>query len=163
MNEFLIAPSSLRYQGRELTLYSMKNIANIVIEGKDFARDIEGKNLLKVTKLLPFDPNFNMINELFTTNQSLIHAQLAHDDIVRIAEKCYKSLEDFREALKPRQRAYEEECSRTGDSQVSKCIALFKILQRRGCKTWRNFEREFSRFSIFCGRNPMVTTTTLCS
>ena len=168
MNEFLIAPSSLQYpfEGRELALYSMRNIASIVIEGKDFARDIEGKNLLKTTKLLPFEPYFNMgniINELFTTNQSLIHSQLAHDDIVRIAERCYKSLEYFREALKPRQRAYEEECSRTGDSQVSRCIALFQVLQRRGCKTWRDFEREFSRFSIFCGRNPMVTTTTLCS
>ena len=162
MNDFLISPSSLRYpfQGRELTLYSMSEIANVVIDGKDFARDIEGKNPLRVSLLLPFEPYFSMgsvTNELFSTNQSICSQELSGEDLLRVSEFCCKNLESFEIALKPSLTAYEDECSRAGDSRVRRCAGLFQILQRRGCKTWRDFEREFSIFSIFCGRNPMVT------
>ena len=161
MKEFLIAPSSLKYpfEENELTIYSMKEIARAINEGKVYVKDVEGNNLLNTRDLLPFEPYFNMGNimeKLFCTNESLVHCELVHEDIIEISENCYKYLRDFEEALKPKQKAYEEEFSKTGDSQVSRCIALFQILQRRGCKTWRDFEHEFSRFSIFCGRNPMV-------
>ena len=162
MNEFLISPLSLQYpfQGRELTLYSMSEIANVVIDGKDFARDIEGKNPLRVSLLLPFEPYFSMesvTNELFSTNQSICSQELSCEDLLRVSEFCCKNLQSFEIALKPSLTAYEDECSRAGDSRVRRCAGLFQILQRRGCKTWRDFEREFSRFSIFCGRNPLVS------
>ena len=168
MNEFLIAPSCLRYpfQGRELTLYSMREIAIVVIDGMDFPRDTEGKNPLRVSLLLPFEPYFSMgsvTDEFFSTDQSTRSRELSREDLLRVSEFCCKNLESFEIALKPSLTAYEDECSRAGDSRVRRCAGLFQILQRRGCKTWRDFEREFSRFSIFCGRNPMVTTTTLCS
>ena len=163
MNEFLISPLSLQYpfQGKELTLYSMREIANVVINGKDFARDTEGKNPLRVSLLLPFEPYFSMgsvTNELFSTDQSTLSQELSREDLLRVSEFCCKNLESFEIALKPSLTAYEDECSRAGDSRVRRCAGLFQILQRRGCKTWRDFEREFSRFSIFCGRNPLVSS-----
>ena len=42
-------------------------------------------------------------------------------------------------------------------TEVDRCAALFQIVQRRGCKTWRDFEQELSRFIVFCGRSPMVS------
>ena len=167
MNEFLIAPSSLKYpfEGRELTLYSMRDITSIVIEGKPYAKDIEGKKPLDIHLLLPFEPYYNLgylCNTIFSASQSSTD-DIPREALIRVAEKSYRNLQYFEAALQPNPIAYEEECSRVGDSQFLKCIALFEVLQRRGCKTWRDFEREFSRFSIFCGRNPMVTTTTLCS
>ena len=163
MNDFLISPLSLQYpfQGRELTLYSMREIANVVIDGKDFARDIEGKNPLRVSLLLPFEPYFSMgsvTNKLFSTDQSTRSRELSGEDLLRVSEFCCKNLESFEIALKPSLTAYEDECSRAGDSRVRRCTGLFQILQRRGCKTWRDFEQEFSRFSIFCGRNPLVSS-----
>ena len=171
MNEFLIAPSNLHYpfEGRELTLYSMRKIASIVIEGKPCAKDIEGKKKpLDVHLLLPFEPYYklgDLIGSFFSAEQSL-NEEISHECLEQIAIKCHKNLKDFETALQPNLIAYEEECSRVGGSEVMKCVALFHTLknsQKRAMKTWRDFEREFSRFSIFCGRDPMVTTTTLCS
>ena len=170
MNEFLIAPSSLQYpfEGRELTLYSMRKIASIVVEGKDFAKDIDGKKPLNVHLLLPFEPYYklgDLIGSFFSAEQSL-NEEISQECLKQIAMKCHENLKDFETALQPNLIAYEEECSRVGGSEVMKCVALFNMLknsQKRAMKTWRDFEREFSRFSIFCGRNPMVTTTTLCS
>ena len=171
MNEFLIAPSSLHYpfEGRELTLYSMRKIASIVIEGKDFAKDVEGKKKpLDVHLLLPFEPYYklgDLIGSFFTTEQS-VNEEISQEHLEQIAMKCHKNLKDFETALQPNLIAYEKECSRVGGSEVMKCVALFSTLknsQKTAMKTWRDFEREFSRFSIFCGRDPMVTTTTLCS
>ena len=176
MNEFLIAPSNLQYpfEERELTLYSMRKIASIVVEGKDFAKDVEGKKKpLDVHLLLPFEPYYklgDLIGSFFTAEQSL-NKEISQEWLEQIAIKCHKNLRDFETALQPNLIAYEKEkkekeCSKVGDSEVMKCVALFSTLknsQKTAMKTWRDFEREFSRFSIFCGRNPMVTTTTLCS
>ena len=175
MNEFLIAPSSLQYpfEGRELTLYSMRQIASCVVEGKDFAKDVEGKKPLDVHLLLPFEPYYKLgdiIGSFFSAEQSL-NEEISQECLKQIAIKCHKNLREFKTALQPDLIAYEEECSRVGGSEVMKCVAprmlsLFRTLknsQKRSMKTWRDFEREFSRFSIFCGRDPMVTTTTLCS
>ena len=170
MNEFLIAPSSLKYpfEGRELTLYSMRKIASIVVEGKPYAKDIEGKKPLDVHLLLPFEPYYklgDLIGSFFSAEQSL-NEEISQECLEQIAMKCYENLEAFKRALQPNLIAYEKECSRVGGSEVMKCVALFSTLknsQKTAMKTWRDFEREFSRFSIFCGRDPMVTTTTLCS
>ena len=170
MNEFLIAPSCLQYpfEGRELILYSMRKIASVVVEGKDFVKDIEGKKPLSISQLLPFEPYYklkDLIDRFFTAEQSL-NEEISQECLEQIAMKCHKYLRDFETALQPNLIAYEEECSRVGGSEVKKCVALFRTLknsQKRPMKTWRDFKREFSRFSIFCRRDPMVTKIALSS
>ena len=106
MNEFLIAPSSLQYpfEGRELTLYSMKKIASIVVEGKDFAKDVEGKKKpLDVHLLLPFEPYYKLgdiIGSFFSAEQSL-NEEISQECLKQIAIKCYKNLKEFETALQP--------------------------------------------------------------
>ena len=163
MNEFLIAPSCLQYpfKGRELTVYSMIKIASVVIDGRDFAKDIEGKNPLGISQLLPFEPYYKLgylIGSFFTAEQSL-NEEISQECLEQIAIKCHKNLRDFETALQPNLIAYEDECSKVGGSEVKKCIALFHTLKnkkKRAMKSWKDFEREFSRFSIFCGRNPLA-------
>ena len=164
MNEFLIAPSCLQYpfEVRKLTLYSIKTIASVVVEGKDYAKDFEETEPpLGISQLLPFEPYYNLedlIDRFFTAEQSL-NEEISQECLEEIAMKCHKNLRDFETALQPNLIAYEEECSRVGGSEVMKCVALFRTLkhcQKRAMKTWRDFEHVFRRFSIFCGRNPMV-------
>ena len=163
MNEFVIAPSCLQYpfEGRELTLYSMKKIASIVVEGKNFVKDIVGKNPVDISQLLPFEPYYklgDLIDRFFTAEQSL-NKEISQECLEQIAIKCHKNLKEFETALQPNLIAYVEECSRVGGSEVMKCVALFRTLknnQKRAMKTWRDFEQVFRKFSIFCGRNPMV-------
>ena len=164
MKEFLISSSSIHYpfKERELTLYSMREVAQVINEGTDFTKDIEGKNLHRVSELLAFEPYYKLgelIGYFFTKEQSL-NTEIPSEYVEQIAKKSHKSLSDFEAALQPDLVAYEEECSRVGGSEVMKCVALFRTLknsQERAMKTWRDIEREFSRFSIFCGRNPMVS------
>ena len=118
MNEFVIAPSCLQYPfgGRELTLYSMKKIASIVVEGKKFVKDIVGKNPLDISQLLPFEPYYKLgglIGRFFTAEQSL-NEEISQECLEEIAIKCHKNLRDFETALQPNLIAYEEECSRVG-------------------------------------------------
>ena len=104
MKEFLIAPSSLQYpfEGRELTLYSMKEIAKVIITGKEFPKDTEGKSTIHTSQLLPFEPFFNfgedLICNLFTPDQSR-ESEISRHNMFQIANKCYKMLDDFKKAL----------------------------------------------------------------
>ena len=162
MKEFLIAPSSLQYpfEGRELTLYSMKEIAKVVIMGKEFPIDTEGKNTIPISQLLPFEPFFNfgedLIGNLFTSDEPR-KREVSQLNLFQIANKCFNKLNDFKKALQPNEIAFQRECVKPDCTEVDRCVAMFQIIQRRGCKTWRDFEQEFSRFSIFCGRHPMVS------
>ena len=161
MKEFLIAPSSLQYpfEGREHTLYSMKEIANVVIAGKEFPKDTEGRSTIHISQLLPFEPFFNfgenLVDSLFTPGQRIMSP--TKPNFIMMAKRCYEKLDDFKKALNPDQFAFQRECVKPDCTEVDRCVALFHIIQRRGCKTWRDFEEEFSRFSVFCGRNPMVS------
>ena len=161
MKEFLIAPSSLQYpfEGRELTLYSMKEIAKIIIAGKEFPKDTEGRSTIHISQLLPFEPFFNfgenLVDSLFTPGQR--NMSPTKPNFIMMAKRCYEKLDDFKKALNPDQFAFQRECVKPDCTEVDRCVALFQIIQRRGCKTWRDFEEEFSRFSVFCGRNPMVS------
>ena len=159
VTEYVIAPSSLKYpfEGRELTLYSMREVARATIEGKDYARDTEGKNPITIPELLPFEPYHNMgdvVPKFFSGDTSVA---VTSEELTQIAVKCYKKLAELNTAFKPDVVYFEKECEKADYTKVERCVALFHILQRRGhFKTWRDFQQEFSRFSIFCEHNPLV-------
>ena len=159
MKEFLIHPSNLQYpfEGRELTLYSMREIAKIIVEGKPKAMDTMGKNLISIPELLPFEPYLcmhHLIERFFVGDTS---PAVTADDMERLEIKCRDTLTDLKKAFGQEISAFQMECTRDERTEVESCKTLFRILQRRGFKTWKHFEKGFSRFSIFCGRNPIVS------
>ena len=162
MTEYLIAPSSLKYpyEGRELTLYSMREVARATIEGKDYARDTEGKNPITIPQLLPFEPYYNMgnlVSKFFSENTSVA---VTSEDLTQIAVKCHEKLAELKTAFKPDIGYFQRECVKVDCTEVERCVALFHILQRRGCfKTWRDFQQEFNRLSVFCEQSPLVSMT----
>ena len=162
MREYLIAPSSLKYpfEGRELTLYSMREVARATIEGKDYARDTEGKNPITIPQLLPFEPYHNMgnlVSKFFSENTSVA---VTSEELTQIAVKCHEKLAELKTAFKPDIGYFQRECVMVDCTEVERCVALFHILQRRGrFKIWRDFQQEFSRFSIFCEQSPLVSMT----
>ena len=38
----------------------MREVARATIEGKEYAKDSEGKNIIKIQQLLPFEPYHNV-------------------------------------------------------------------------------------------------------
>ena len=146
MKEYLIHPSNLQYpfEGRELTLYRMREIAKVIVEGKAKAVDTMGKNLISIPELLPFEPYLGMhhlIERFFVGDTSL---PVTADDMKLLETELKKAFEQEISVLK-----MDPECVRDEHTEV-------QSYTRRGFKTWKHFEEEFSRFSIFCGRNPMV-------
>jgi hypothetical protein len=157
MKEYLIHPSNLQYpfEGRELTLYSMREIAKVIVEGKPKAKDTMEKNLISIPELLPFEPYFGMhhlIEKFFVGDTSL---PVTADDMIRLEIKCRDMLTELKKAFEQDIRAFQRDCTGAECTEVESCNTLFRILQRRGFKTWKHFEEGFSRFSIFCGKNPM--------
>ena len=115
--------------------------------------DVMGKKSISIPELLPFEPYIDMhhlIERFFVGDTS---PAVTPDDMTRLEIKCHKMLTELKKAFEQDISAFQMECMCI---EVESCKALFHILQRRGFKTWKHFERGFSRFSIFCGRNPMV-------
>ena len=54
MKEYLINPSNLQYpfEGRELTLYDIKEIAKVVNEGKQYAKATGEKKIDQYTRII---------------------------------------------------------------------------------------------------------------
>ena len=159
IREDLIAPSSLKYpfEGRELTLYSMREVARATIEGKKYVEDTKGKNPITISQLLPFEPYHNMgdlVPKFFSGDTS---AAVTPEELTQLAEKCHDKLAELKTAFKPDISSFQRECEKADCTEVERCVALFHILQRRGrFKTWRDFQQEFSRFSIFYKQSPLV-------
>ena len=159
MREYLISPSGLKYpfERRELTLYSIREVAASTIVGKDYARDTEGKNPITIPQLLPFEPYHNMGNlvpRFFSGDTSIA---VTPEELTQLAEKCHDKLAELKTAFKPNIGSFQRECEKADCTEVERCVALFHILQRRGrFKTWRDFQQEFSRFSIFCKQSPLI-------
>ena len=162
MKEFLIAPSSLQYpfEGKNLILYNMREVARVVIKGDEYPKNTEEKSTIHISKLLPFEPFLNfgedLIGNFFSPDQSR-EEELLWKNLHQIAKKCNKKLHEFEQALQPDPSAFQVECVKPNCTDVDRFARLLLIVQRRGCKTWRDFEQKFSRFSIFCGQNPMVS------
>ena len=152
MKEYLIGPSSLKYpfEERELTLYSMREVARATIEGKEYAKDAEGKNLIKVQQLLPFEPyhNVNLFWKFFSGDTS---AAVTLEELTQLSEKCHDKLAELSAEFKPDISSFQRECEKADCTEVERCVALFHILQRREqFERWRYLQQGLSRFSIFC-------------
>ena len=159
MKEYLISPSSQKYpfKGRELTLYSMREVARAMIEGKKFAKDTKGYNLINLPQLLPFEPYHNMRDLIwkFFSGDTLV--AVTPEELTQIAEKCHGKLAELKAAFQPDIGSFQRECEKADCTEVERCVALFHILQRRGrFKTWKDFQEEFSRFSVFCEQSLVV-------
>ena len=162
MKEYLIAPSSLKYpfEGRELILYSMSEVAKVTIDGKKYAKDTKGDNLISLPQLLPFEPYHNMGDLIWKFFSGDTSAVVTSEELKQLAGECHDKLAELKTAFKPDVGSFQRECEKAECTEVERCVALFHILQRRGrFKTWRDFQQEFSRFSVFCEQNPLVRIT----
>ena len=154
MKEYLIAPSNLKYpfEGREPTLYTMREVAVAAIEGKEFARDIEGKNPITIPQLLPYESFYRMGDLIWKFFSGDTSVAVTPGELTQLAEKCHDKLTELNTAFKPDVSSFQRDCEKAEHTKVAieRCVALFQILQRRGrFKSWRDFQQEFSRFSIF--------------
>jgi len=117
MSDYLISPSALQYplmSGQECTLYGMKDVATAVVTAKQFVVDDNGTNTAELTNLLPFEPytgfGETLLRKLFDTEYS--NKEVSNKELSDIADRAYKQLHSFEQALKPMQSRLQVRCNR---------------------------------------------------
>ena len=138
MSESLISPSSIQYpyqKESEKALYSLKDVAKTLVKGKPYVtHDIYDP--IKLTELLPLEPYIGLSKEILEKlfSDEYLEKQVTDPDLIQNAEKSYHN------------------------DEVLLCVYLPQVFQDLGSKTFKELQTQLSKFSIFCGRNPLVST-----
>ena len=67
--------------------------------------------------------------KFFSGNTS---AAVTQGELTQLAEKCHDKLAQLKTAFNP-DIVFQKECMKADCTDVERCVALFHILQRRGC------------------------------
>ena len=169
MSEAMMHPSCIIYpfkDSQSIVLYSIKEIANAVTNCQINVLDQRGGNWLKVSELLLFEPYagvdgellHELLRELFCKDNS--EKRMDESFLVRLANQIHPRMELYEKAINPYPGTYQDEVERES-TPAGKCRVLLQSLYRRIIPTYENFHKELDKFSIFCGRDPMVRATVL--
>ena len=163
MTQSMIHPDCLQYPLEQrlregIIQYSLKEVAGAVVEGTQCAVDEDGTNPIALVKLLPFEPFYALgqtaIAKLFCTKTVTRDVHVTDTDLTEVAERAY---EMFREA-----NPSHDHHRRNPNNPIVCCKNLLKRVRDRGRGSFRELEQALSQFSIFCGENPLVSTSIQC-
>ena len=174
--ELLIDPTNLSSyplpSSSELTLYTMADqVVNAVRECEPFAVDITGRKNLKLVKALHFEPyhgiNKKLINQLFDkdlANQEVDDSFL-HDLAANMYPKLMKQV-PIQMVLRmfdiSDDRLFYKSCDQFPDEKDNPIMRCFRLLLEwkncdTGGSTYQSLRTTLNKYSIFCGRNPLVS------
>ena len=147
MTEFLIRPSNIQYPFSDdhVSLYSLTHIANAIIKKETRLENQDGYNSILIRDLVIFEPYLSirpeLLNELFHPDNS--------DKLVSMS---------FLEVVDPQPAIDQQEELEKNSIPASKCLVLLQwLLRKLENPTYGNFHKELAKYSIFCGKNPMVS------
>ena len=116
----------LLMSGQELTLYGMKDVATAVVAAKPFVLDDSGTKPAELTNLLPFEPytgfGETLLRKLFDTEYS--NKEVSNKELSDIADRAYKQLDSFEQALKPMQSHFQEQAINAIDIYHKMCLSI---------------------------------------
>ena len=166
MTEFVIRPSNVHYPFSDelVSLYSLTDIANAIAKKETHVVDQQSHNssktLIPLCNLVLFEPYLcvgpELLNELFHQDNSdkLVSATfLAH-----LASRVHPQISFFEEVIDPQPAMHYQEELETKSLPASKCFILLQwLLRKLKDPMYENLHKELDKFSIFCGRNPLVS------
>ena len=164
MMQFFLHPSQIKYPFKpsgDLSVYSLTDISNAFAKKHEHVIDQHCHcNPVAIEELLFFEPYFNvgpeLLNELFSKDNA--SNVVAEDFLAHLASTLYPQMALYEKAINPQALAYQREIHNE-ETEAGKCLILFRKLHQRiqGQRTYENFHKELDKFSIFCGKNPMVS------
>ena len=107
----------LLMSGQEPTLYGMKDVATAVVAAKPFFLDDSGTKLVQLTNLPYTGFSETLLRKLFDTEYS--NTEVSNKELSDIADRAYKQLDSFGQALKPMQSHFQERCNQAINAMVS--------------------------------------------
>ena len=160
MQESLISPSSIQYpiQTRdEIAFYCLKEVAITMIKGKSYVTN-DAHDPIQLRELLPFEAYSGLSEKILVKLFAGGKKKVTDSDLNQIAEKAYHNLQLFKAAVKPNPLTWQRWCEQAGSNEVLLCVYLLHVFLDGGSKTFKELQTQLSKFSIFCGRNPLVST-----
>ena len=158
--EFLLHPSQVREyplkSPAEQDLISIREVSKAVVEG---SRGVVGLNIKPVDlkELLLFEPYANLkadiLQEIFLGDTKVVSDRLLY----AVAELVHYKKDLFLDMLKPSPAQLEEKIVR--EAPGGQCKEFLCVLQcwRGDSGTYQSLRETLDQFSVFAGRNPLVS------
>ena len=168
MMEYLIHPKDVQYpltkDGREMKKFSVNDIAQRVIENKPFTSEILQRGMPEyIEDLLLFEPYLGLgadiIQKLFSSEDEA--QEVTKYFLNQLASQTFERLSMYKKMINPKEARYAELCEQAPFNQVKQCYYLFQLWSKRGSATFKALRQLFDGYSIFHGRNPLVSTSRL--
>ena len=172
ITEFFVHPSSVEYPlkvSEGITLFSLAAVAGAVASAKPCvvsdcgrSKDLE---FLKVEDLLCFEPysdsGTEVLKEIF--NDDNCNKEISDDFIYRITDSIVYQAQEIRKKkwlmnmLKVPLIQLQEHTSRVPEGPTRELIGLFQTWRQCTAGIYQCLRETFDKFSVFCGRNPLVS------
>ena len=170
--EFLIHPSSVEYPlkvNEGITLFSLAAVARAIANAKPCVVSDCGKNkdieFLKVENLLCFEPYSDsgkeVLKEIF--NDDNYNKKVTDNFIYRITDSIAHRAQEIQKK-KWLMNVFElpfiqlqEQTSRVPEGPTRELIGLFQTWRQCTAGTYQCLRETLDKFSVFCGRNPLVS------
>jgi len=165
-----LAPTDLQYPpnlSREMTLYAMASVAATVAEGALCVLTDEGDST-GIDELLAFEPYAHLrediIKEIFDDGKqeeevkdSFLYA--ISESLDEKAESVQQKMDFFTKLFNPSRTLLQERINRAPEGRVHELARIFQF--GRGSEgTYGCLREKLDKFSVFCGRNPLVSGCT---
>ena len=164
MMESLIHPEDVQYplkDEREMRIYNVNEIAQRVIENKPFTIESMQRGMIYMEDLLLFEPYLGLGVEIV---KQLFNSECENKEVTehfllnQLASQTFKRLSMYKKMINPNEARYAELCEQAPFNQVKQCYYLFQLWSKRGSATFKALRQLFDGYSIFHGRNPLVSS-----
>ena len=162
MTEYLIRPSSVYYPFTDdhVSLYSLTSVANAIAKKETHVEDQHGYKPIPLCDLVLFESYLSigpeLLYELFHQDNS--NKLVSETFLKHLASHIRPQMSLFEEVVDPQPAIDYQEELETKSLPASKCLVLLQwLLRKLKNPTYENFHKELDKFSLFCGRNPMVS------
>ena len=162
--EFVIHPTQLTYPCNHINdkhLFNIMEISEAVIEGKPYVVDVTGKST-EMNKILLFEPysnlGLNILHQLFNENSN---DTVSIEFLYKVAERVHNKKDLFIDMLKPSQLQLDKKIRQAPPGRCEEFVCVLQCW-RGDSGTYQSLREKLDHFSVFAGRNPLVSSPGPC-
>ena len=161
IREFLLRPSDSNdyplKPSTELTFITIAELANAVMKAEPGVLDMDG-NGISIVDLLGFEPyaylGERIVRELFDEQNPSYSEQ---DFLYGIADKNYHMFDNFKKMLNLSVAVVDFHIAQAPPGEAHKMAHLLRCWRERSKGSRQCLRQTFDHFSVFAGRNPIVS------
>ena len=165
IREFLLRPSDTKdyplKPSSELTFITIVDLANSVMKAEPGVPDVAGSGI-SIVDLLGFEPyaylGERIIRELFDEQNTSYSKHVSDDFLYGIANKNYHTFDLVKKMLNLPEASVEIHISLAPiPGEIHKMAHLLQLWRERSEGSRQCLRQTFDQFSVFAGRNPIVS------